>query len=284
MQRIATLVVLCLLVMTTCALAGDAPCTERYGKGEQALRLATGSPGELGLVGALGEAWSARSGMALCWRKAGTGDALAALKAGEVDMVMVHGPKAEKKAVEEGWATGRALVGSNEFFIVGPVADPAGIAKATDAADAYRRIAKAGALFFSRGDNSGTHKKELDIWASAGITPSGAWYTVHKGFMSATLQRADAEGGYFMTDSSTWVAEKGKLKHLAVLFRGDPVLINVYHALLRAEGGKAAVPAAVDFAAFVTSPEGQDIVGSFGRKEYGEGLYNDAAYAKKYDH
>lgn len=284
MKRMVVFLALFLLMMTACAMAGEQPCTERYGKGEHMLRLATGSPGELGLVSALGEAWSARSGMALCWRKAGTGDALAALKAGEVDMVMVHGPKAEKKAVDEGWATGRALVGSNEFFIVGPVLDPAGITNAADAADAYRRIAKAGALFFSRGDNSGTHKKELDIWAASGLTPSGAWYTVNKGFMSATLQRADAEGGYFMTDSSTWVAEKGKLKRLAVLFRGDPVFINVYHALVRAEGGKAVMPAAVDFARFVTSPEGQAIVASFGRKEYGEGLYNDAAYATKYDH
>lgn len=272
----------CLLMLTATAFAADT-CTARYGKGDKELRLATGSPGELGLVQALGEAWSTRSGMALCWRKAGTGDALAMLKSGEVDMVMVHGPKAEKQAMAEGWAVDRALVGSNEFYIVGPGADPAGVAKAGDAADAYRRIATAKALFLSRGDNSGTHKKELEIWKAAGVVPEGSWYTVHKAFMAATLQKADAEGGYFMTDSSTWVAEKAKLKNLAVLFRGDAVLINVYHALLRPEGGQA-VPAAADFARFVTSAEGQAIVGGFGRKEYGEGLYNDAAYAAKYDH
>lgn len=278
-----TSTLLALLVMTAPALAAD-DCTALYGKGDRSIRLATGSPGELGLIKALAEAWSAKSGVALCWRKAGTGDAMAMLKDGGVDFVMVHGPKAEKQAIAEGWATGRTLVGSNEFFIVGPVADPAGIAKATDAADAYRRIAAKGTLFFTRGDNSGTHKKELDIWKAADIKPEGKWYVTHKDFMSATLRRADTEGGYFMTDSSTWVAEKANLKNLKVLFRGDPVMINVYHALSRPEGASAMQPVAKDFIRFVASPEGQAIIANYGKAQYGEGLYNDAAYATKYDH
>jgi tungstate transport system substrate-binding protein len=91
----------------------------------------------------------------------------------KVDMIMVHAPAAEKQAVLEGWATSRKLIGSNEFYIVGPKTDPASIAKATSAADAYARIAAAQSKFYSRGDNSGTHKKEMDIWQKAGIQPAG---------------------------------------------------------------------------------------------------------------
>jgi tungstate transport system substrate-binding protein len=93
---------------------------------------------------------------------------------------------------------------------VGPASDPAKIAEAKDALEAYRRIAaaKAKAKFFSRGDNSGTHKKEMDVWKKADIKPQGDWYVVTKAFMTATLKRANGEKGYFMVDSSTWVAEK----------------------------------------------------------------------------
>jgi hypothetical protein len=169
----------------------------------------------------LAEKFAGENDASMCWVKAGSGQSLKLLKAKEVNMVMVHAPAAEKKAVEEGWALKRTLIGSNEFYIVGPAADPAGISGAKDAADAYRRIAEKKSLFFSRGDNSGTHKKEMDAWKNAGVTPSGDWYVVTKDFMMATLKRADKEGGYFMTDSSTWVAARKELSNLKILFRGD---------------------------------------------------------------
>ena len=178
-----------------------------YGNGVNRFSLATGSPGELGLLAVLGERFAAKSDTTLLWKKAGSGESIKDLKDKTVDMIMVHAPEAEKKAVLDGWAVKRTLIGSNEFFIVGPPADPARIADATSATDAYRRIANTGAKFLSRGDNSGTHKKEMQIWQKAGIDPSGAWYIVTHDFMTATLKRAEAEGGYFMTDSSTWVAE-----------------------------------------------------------------------------
>ncbi len=205
------------------------------------------------------------------------------LKAGEVDMIMVHAPAAEKKALAEGWAGCSNLIGSNEFFIVGPAADPAGVAKAATAADAYRAIATAKAKFFSRGDNSGTHKKEMDTWKDAGIEPSGDWYVVTKAFMTASLKRANDEGGYFMTDSSTWVAEKKNLPKLKVLFSGDKKLVNTYHSLCAQKDGKPASELATGFISFVASPEGQKIIGTFGKDKHGESLYNDAAYAKKYE-
>ena len=272
-----------LLVLSALTALAAPSVEERYGPGPEVFSLATGSPGELGLLKLLGEAYCAKAGCRLDWVKAGSGQSLDMLKAGEVDMIMVHAPAAEKKAVAEGWAGCATLIGSNEFFIVGPAADPAGIAKASSATDAYRKIAEAQAKFFSRGDNSGTHKKEMDTWKDAGVTPSGDWYVVTKAFMTATLKRANDEGGYFMTDSSTWVAEKKNTPKLQILFSGDKKLVNTYHALCRQTDGKPASELAAGFIAFVASPKGQDIIRAFGKDAHGEALYNDAAYAKKYE-
>jgi len=258
-------------------------CTETYGTGKNAFSLATGSPGELGLLKVLGETFGRQADASLCWIKAGSGESLKLLQDKKADMIMVHAPDAEKKAVADGWAANRMLIGSNEFFIVGPAADPAAIAKTRTAAEAYAEIAKAKAKFFSRGDNSGTHKKELDVWKKAGIAPAGEWYIVTKDFMTATLKRADAEKGYFMTDSSTWVAEKKNVPGLTILFRGDKFLVNTYHTLTQPAGATAGAATAAAFVKFVSSPEGQKIIAEYGKAAHGEGLYNDAAYAKKYD-
>jgi tungstate transport system substrate-binding protein len=255
-----------------------------YGAGPEKFSLATGSPGELGLLEALAWAFNREMGdkTALQWVKAGSGASLAMLKDKKVDMVMVHAPEAEKKAVQEGWAVKRTLIGSNEFFIVGPAKDPAKIAQAKSAVEAYERIAAAKARFFSRGDNSGTHKKEMSVWDKAGITPQGDWYVVTKDFMTATLKRADAEQGYFMVDSSTWVAEKKNLPNLQILFKGDKMLVNTYHALSQPAEATPGAAVASKFIEFVASPQGQKIIADYGKEKYGEGLYNDAAYARQY--
>lgn len=281
-------IVVALFVATSLLVAASAgraqtACTESYGKGPNAFSLATGSPGELGLLKTLGEAFAKKNNTTLCWVKAGSGESMKLLKDKKVDMIMVHAPAAEKKAVEEGWATQRALIGSNEFYIVGPASDPAGIKKAKSAAEAYALIAKSRSKFFSRGDNSGTHKKEMDAWEKAGIQPAGEWYIVTKDFMMATLKRADTEKGYFMTDSSTWVSVKKEMKNLRILFRGDVFLVNTYHTLLQPEGATPGQKYASKFIDFVGSKEGQKIIATYGKDRYGEGIYNDAAYAKKYD-
>lgn len=121
-------------------------------------------------------------------------------------------------------------------------------------------------------------------WKKAGVNPSGAWYVITKDFMMATLKRADKEKGYFMTDSSTWVAGKKDLANLAVLFRGDPYLINTYHGLCQPKGATPAQTYAAKFINFLSSEDGQRIIRDYGKKLYGEGMYNDAVYAKKYDH
>ena len=201
------------LLVATSSGHTQTACTESYGKGPNQFSLATGSPGELGLLKALGEAFAKKHNTTLCWVKAGTGESMQLLKDKQVDMIMVHAPAAEKKAVEDGWAIKRELIGSNEFYIVGPPEDPAGIKKAKTAAEAYTLIANSKSKFFSRGDNSGTHKKEMDAWEKANIKPAGDWYIVTKDFMMATLKRADAEKGYFMTDSSTWVSVRKEMKN-----------------------------------------------------------------------
>ena len=274
----------CFLLLSCTAVLAQDNCTEEYGNGSNVITLATGSPGELGLVKVLAEAFNEANDTRICWVKAGSGASLKMLKEKKVDLVMVHAPAAEKQAVTDGWAIKRSLMGSNEFYIVGPKDDPAGIAKAVSGADAYTKIADAKVKFFSRGDNSGTHKKELAVWEKAGITPEGDWYIVTKDFMMATLNRCNGENGYFMTDSSTWVAAKKDLKNLDILYRGDPMLINTYHALCRPAGDGYAQPYAAKFIDFVVSEEGQAIFQNYGVDLYGEAIYNDAAYARQYDH
>ena len=276
------LIPILLLSLAGIIWAGD-DCTAVYGTGSSRFTLATGSPGELGLVEVLADAFNKKHNTTICWKKAGSGASLKLLKTKKADLIMVHAPAAEKKAVQEAWATKRTLIGSNEFYIVGPKNDPAQIAQAKSAADAYARIAKAKSTFLSRGDNSGTHKKEMAIWIKANISPSGQWYIVTKDFMMATLKKANQIKGYFMTDSSTWVAGKKELPNLSVQFRGDRFLINVYHALCQPEGATPGQHYASLFIDFVGSAGGQEIIRNYGKNLYGDAMYNDAAYARQYE-
>ena len=270
-----------LSLLSSPAAAGDQPAVA-YGTGYRQFSLATGSPGELGLLKVLAETFGRQENATLTWVKAGSGKSLELLRAKKVDLIMVHAPKAEQLAVQEGWATRRTLIGSNEFVIVGPPQDPAKIAGAKDVLEAYRRIAAAKAKFLSRGDNSGTHKKEMDLWTKAGVQPWGEWYMITKDFMTATLKRANQEEGYFMVDSSTWAAEKQETPDLKVLFKGDKRLVNTYHALCQPAGATPGAATAARFIDFVASPQGQQIIRDYGKDRFGQGLYNDAAYARQY--
>jgi tungstate transport system substrate-binding protein len=283
-KKCKSLVVLVLCLLVALPVFANEECTAVYGTGSHTFSLATGSPGELGMLKALTDVFNSEHDTSMCWRKAGSGKSLQLLKQKEVDVVMVHAPAAEKQAVKEGWAIKRSLIGSNEFYIVGPKNDPANISNVKSAAEAYANIAKTQAKFYSRGDNSGTHKKEMAIWKQAGIQPAGDWYLITKTFMMATLKMANETNGYFMTDSSTWVAAKKEMNNIKILFRGDLFLINTYHALCQPDGATAGQSYAAKFIDFIVSEEGQNLIRSFGADKFGEGLYNDAAYAKQYDH
>ena len=269
--------------MQTSTAQSNPPKVEAtYGQGAKSFKLATGSPGELGLLQQLGEAFDKKEGARLVWIKAGSGASLNLLKTKQVDMIMVHAPDGVNKAIAEGWATGRTLIGSNEFYIVGPKADKAKIQSASSGADAYTKIAKTQANFISRGDKSGTHQKEMDIWKKAGVAPEGNWYIVTNDFMTASLKRANTDKAYFMTDSSTWVAEKNIAPELQILYRGDPYLVNTYDALVAPVGATENRDIAAKFIQFVASDEGQAIIRNYGKAQYKEALYNDAVYAKQY--
>ncbi len=283
-KYLLTSIIASVAIQTTMAQTNPLKSEAIYGQGNKSFKLATGSPGELGLLQALGEAFDKKEGARLIWIKAGSGASLNLLKTQQVDMIMVHAPEAVNKAIAEGWATDRTLIGSNEFYIVGPKNDPANIKIATSGADAYSKIAKAQAKFISRGDKSGTHQKEMDIWKKAGITPEGNWYIITNDFMTASLKRANAENAYFMSDSSTWVAEKDVAPNLQILYRGDKFLVNTYDALAAPSGKTSDRDIAVKFIQFVASDEGQAIIRNYGKSRYKEPLYNDAVYAKQYVH
>ena len=281
-KYLLTIIITSIAMQSTMAQTSPLKPEAIYGQGNKSFKLATGSPGELGLLQALGEAFDKKEGARLIWIKAGSGASLNLLKTQQVDMIMVHAPEAVNKAIAEGWATNRTLVGSNEFYIIGPKNDPANIKTATTGTDAYSKIAKVQAKFISRGDKSGTHQKEMDIWKKAGITPEGNWYIITNDFMTASLKRANAESAYFMSDSSTWVAEKDVAPNLQILYRGDKFLVNTYDALAAPAGKTSDRDIAVKFIQFVASDEGQAIIRNYGKSQYKEPLYNDAAYAKQY--
>ena len=194
---------------------------------------------------------------------------------------MVHAPETERQAVKEGWALNRTYIGGNDFVIFGPIGDPASIKECKDVLCAYKKIAEKEAVFITRGDNPDTHKKELSIWEKTGIKPEGDWYRTSKDFMMASLQKAASENGYFMVDRSTYiVARKGNpALNLAVLFEGDPMLINQYHALTINPKlfPDANYEPAKKFVEFLKGDRGQKIIATFGKEKFGEPLYFSVA-------
>lgn len=158
----------------------------------------------------------------------GTGQALKLGAAGDVDAILVHSRRAEEKFLAAGNGTHRREIMYNDFVLIGPSDDPAGIADAATAAQALTRIAQAQALFASRGDDSGTHKKELALWAAAGVIDRDvAWYREAGAGMGATLNTAAGMGAYVLADRASWL-NFGNKAGMALLFSGDPVLFNQY--------------------------------------------------------
>lgn len=201
---------------------------------------------------------------------AGTGEVLEMGRRKDVDVILSHDPAAESAFVAHGNGVDRREVMYNDFLIAGPPSDPAGIRGVRDAAEAFRRIARAGAPFISRGDDSGTNRKELKVWSKAGITPEGAWYVVAGLGMAEALRVADQRNAYILTDRGTFTTLRSTLR-LVPLSEGDPMLLNRY-GVTRVAGARDTAGAAA-FARWITSPAGQRTIARFGRDHFGTSLF-----------
>ncbi len=202
----------------------------------------------------------------------GTGKALKHGENGDVDVVFVHARSAEDKFVAEGCGVDRRDVMHNDFVIVGPKADPAKVKEAKTAVDAFKRLAEGKADFISRGDDSGTDKKEKQLWKAAGIKPQGKWYVEAGQGMGEVLQMAFDKKGYTLSDRGTFIAYEGKLD-LVILFEGDTALFNPYGiiAVNPKKYPKANYDLAEKFINYVTGPEGQKVIADF--KKNGKQLF-----------
>jgi len=227
--------------------------------------LSTTSTENSGLTDYLLPMFEDKTGIRVLLIARGTGAALEAGKRGDADVVLVHAKSAELKLVEEGYFTDRRDVMYNDFIILGPEADPAGIKGAATAEEAFRNISEAAAPFISRGDNSGTHKKELGIWADAGIAkPSGEWYMEVGQGMAKAMRIASEKGAYVLADRGTWLSKKDKM-HLGVLLEGDPGLFNQYGvmAVNPEKHPHVKYREALAFIQWLVSGEGQRAIGGF---------------------
>ncbi len=256
-----------LTLLTSLALQA---CSPREG---EKLRLATTTSTESsGLLAVLLPPFEEKRNVKVEVIAVGTGKALKLGENGDVDILLVHARKAEDAFVEKGFGVNRKEVMYNDFVIIGPRADPAGI-RGGNAPGALKIIAGKKRYFISRGDESGTHHKEKELWAAAKIEPQGKWYLETGQGMGATLQIADEKQGYCLVDRGTYLAYKGKVE-LAILCENDRRLFNPY-GIIAVNPGKhphvnyVAAKALIDW---VTSRAGQRIIGEF--KKDGEVLFH----------
>jgi tungstate transport system substrate-binding protein len=234
----------------------------------------TTSTQDSGLLDVLVPLFEKESGFQVKTISVGSGQAMKMGGKGEADVLLVHSPDAEKKFMADGFGAGRRLVMHNDFIVVGPAADPAKI-KGASAAEALKRIAQSGAIFASRGDNSGTHAKEKGLWKGVAVNPEGQkWYQQTGLGMGQTLNVAAEKKGYTLTDRATYLSLKKGLG-LVILVEGDSKLLNIYHVIelnqtkwpkVNAQGGKA-------FADFMVAKKTQELIGRFGVDKFGAPLF-----------
>ncbi|MEF8836583.1 MAG: substrate-binding domain-containing protein [Candidatus Bipolaricaulota bacterium] len=252
---------------------------------EELVLATTTSTYDSGLLSELNPVFEERFNVKIKTIAVGTGAAIRHAENGDADVIMVHARPAEDEFMKEGWGVNRRDLMYNDFIIVGPGDDPAGLSEMSKAAAAFQKIANSGDKFVSRGDDSGTNKKELSIWDAAGVEPSGKWYLeIGKGMGDALVQ-ADKMGAYTMSDRGTYLSMKDNLD-LEILIQGpvkggDQVLMNPYGviAVNPAKYPSVNYSMAMAYIGFVTSPRGQEIVGNHRVK--GEQLFFPNALSEK---
>jgi tungstate transport system substrate-binding protein len=244
---------------------------------KQVFLSSTIGPIDAGIIGALEDAYEQKTGVRVRHVGAGTAQALKIGESGSVDLIVVHAKSLEEKFVADGFGTERIDFMYNDFVIVGPADDPAGIKGEKSATAALKKIAESKSLFISRGDKSGTNVKEIEVWDAAGIKPVGDWYRIYEKGASGnvpTLLYTDEQRAYTLIDRATYITTKDKIK-LEVLVENDELLLN-YITLIPVNPAKFPdinAEGANDFIAWLVSAEGQQIVKEFGKDKYGEPLF-----------
>ena len=255
-----------------------------WGQSRTLILSTTTSTQDSGLLDVLVPMFERQTGYTVKTVSVGTGQALALAARGEADVALVHAPELEKKYVTDGKLSNRRLVMYNDFVVIGPEADPAKIKGEKNAAAALKRIAESASRFVSRGDKSGTHTLELNLWKRAGVTPAAPWYIESGQGMGATLGIADDRRAYTITDRATLLAFSKRVA-LKTMVEGDRPLLNLYSVMevnpangpkINAAGGKA-------FADFMLAPEIQQVIARFGVDKYGQALFVPIAGKKDED-
>jgi tungstate transport system substrate-binding protein len=266
--------ILLLIALAPLGACGDDDDGGGAQESDRAVILATTtSTQDSGLLDVLVPAFERDSGRQVKTVAVGSGEAIELGSRGEADVLLVHSPDDEEEFMKSGKGGERRLVMHNDFVIVGPPDDPAGI-KGLGSTEALQRIAEEEAPFTSRGDDSGTHNLELKLWDEAGVKPAGSWYQETGQGMGATLRIADQKRAYTISDRGTHLSTEDSTD-LDVLVEGEPRLLNIYHVIdidpnagprVNAADGRA-------FAEWIISPAAQGMIGAFGRKEFGRPLF-----------
>ena len=267
------LAVVALLLMPNVGTAHFGQATPPSGARDVILATTT-STQDSGLLDELVPLFENTTGYNLKPIAVGSGAALALGERGEADVLLVHSPAAEQEFMDAGHGVNRRIVMFNDFVIVGPESDPAEISGETTALAAMTRIANREAVFISRGDDSGTHKLELELWEEAGITPNGSWHQESGTGMGDTLNIANERDAYTLTDRGTFLSLSDRLD-LVILVAGDKVLLNVYHviAVNPARYDTINTVGATAFVDFLLDPATQAVIGEFGVERFGEPLF-----------
>jgi tungstate transport system substrate-binding protein len=270
--RPAAAIPLALLAAVAVGACGDGDAGESGAgsdKGQMILATTT-STQDSGLLDELVPGFEEESGCSVKTVAVGSGEALELGEKGNADVLLVHSPEAEQEYMDGGHGVSREAVMHNDFIVVGPADDPAGIKGVDSAAEAFTRIAKAEAPFASRADESGTNTKELSLWEAAGIEPKGSWYIETGQGMGETLTIAGQKQAYTLSDRGTFLATDNL--DLDLLVEGGKDLLNPYHVIVvKGEGLNRAC--AQGFSDWIVSPKTQRAIGRFGVAEYGEPLF-----------
>jgi tungstate transport system substrate-binding protein len=234
------------------------------------LLATTTSTRDSGLLDELLPRFERQSGCTVKTLAVGSGEAMELGERGDADVLLVHSPEDEEAFMAEGHGASRKAVMHNDFVLLGPPADPAGIRQADDAPDALARIADREASFASRGDDSGTHAKELALWEAAGVEPEGDWYLETGQGMGETLTIAGQKQAYTLSDRGTFLAAENL--GIELLHEGGAALLNPYHVIV-VEGEDVSRECAERFSTWITAPTTQRAIEGFGVEEFGEPLF-----------